>query len=1108
MKAAQLQVFTSYSLLASPNRIELLVKQAKAYGYDFLAITDKNVMYGVIDFFQTCKKYDIQPIIGLTLTYQAPQSEQESAIILLAKNLTGYQHLMKISTIKMQKSAQERFSLEEIQPFGEALYCIIPEEGSEWSTYLKEGKVEQAQERFLFLQTLFEEEHLFAGVNIRKNRQPDEWWTAFFQTKTEFVAAQDVRYLYGKDEFTLQVMEHIDEGKTANPALLPLYGEKDLPSVEEMTAAYTEQGFEQAVEKAAEIASNCCFEIPLHQRLLPHYQVPEGKTAAQYLRELCEQYLPLRVQHLTPAYQERLEMELSVIHEMGFDDYFLIIWDVVSFAHQHQIVVGAGRGSAAGSLVSYVLAITDVDPIEYDLLFERFLNIERYTMPDIDLDIPDNRREEVLQYVHRKYGTEHMAQIATFGTMAAKMALRDVARIFGLSQSEANKWSNAVPNVLKITLDQAFQRSQALKKLVQESERNQLLFETACALEGLPRHVSTHAAGIVISDQPLTDFVPLQLGSEQIPLTQFAMGEVEAIGLLKMDFLGLRNLSIIDDALRFIKKNHGIRLELSEIPLDDERTFQLFQKGYTSGVFQFESSGIRNVLRKLGPENLEDIAAVNALYRPGPMENIDVFIQRKKGLAPIEYPDESLREILEKTYGIIVYQEQTMQVASKLAGYTLGEADILRRAISKKKKEVLDQERAHFVEGAIQQGHDETVANTVYDYIERFANYGFNRSHAVAYSTIGYQMAYLKVHYPVAFFTAVLHSVRHNMKKIREYITEVRRLKIEVAPPDINRSEYSFTTDGQQILFGFSSLKGIRRDFIHSIIQERRRSGNYRSLEDFLMRMEKKWLKKENILPLIYIGAFDQLHHNRRQLEADLEGLINNITYSGGSLDLLEMLPLKKRQVADYSVEEKLNQENTYLGIYVSGHPTDEFERLRLYYPITDIQDVIIDKQQQILLYSTEVKKIRTKKGEAMAFLTGNDASGEISVTLFPRTYRQAIQLLAEQTVFLIEGKVERSKYNQETQLLAEKVELAREVEDSISAMTGYLKIPATLDERLTLQQIKKILQQSPGRIPLIIVSEKTRKKTILHEEFWTTDDPKMIETLKELLGDENVIFK
>ena len=899
MRVSQLTTITSYSLLQSTIKIPQYVQLAKQLGYQQLGITDVNNLYGALEFFQACQKEGLKPIIGLLLSYQST-AEKEYELFLFAKNFAGYQTLMKLSSKKMITG---NVHLEDFA-MADNIFAILPNQ-NELRALLgdEQAAIGRAQE----LQQLFGK-NLFYGVAY-KEELPADLAAWMEQQQIPPAAYQPVTSLAAEEIFAVNVLQHIKAGTQIDDLRQELQAsaaERSLIAADEKYSWYQEHA-PNAWQQAELIAEACQLEIPLHQTLLPHYPL-EKQSAAAFLKELCLQLLPQRVAACDERYQQRLLYELSVIHEMGFDDYFLIIWDVMDFAHKQQIVTGAGRGSAAGSLVAYVLSITDVDPLAYNLLFERFLNPERYTMPDIDLDIPDNRREEVLLYVKEKYGQEHVAQIATFGTMAAKMVLRDVGRVFGLSQSEANRWSRAVPNALKMTLAKAYEESKTLRELVELNERNQRLFQVAKILEGLPRHVSTHAAGVVISDEKLSDLVPLQAGSEDIWLTQFTMNAVEAVGLLKMDFLGLRNLSIIDDTLQGIRQVSKQQVTQKDIPLDDPETLQLFQHGETAGVFQFESAGIRNVLRRLGPENIEDIAAVNALYRPGPMQNIDAFIRRKKGQEAIVYPDPTLQPILENTYGIIVYQEQIMQVASQMAGFSLGEADILRRAISKKKKAVLDDERRHFVAGAVKKGYPETKANEVYDYIERFADYGFNRSHAMAYSFVGFQMAYLKVHYPAPFFKALLQSVRHNSSKVKEYMNEADKRKIKLLPPSINKSGYGFwLASMQEIRFGLGNIKGVRRDFLADILEERKTSGPYTSLDQFLARISQrssKWLKEELIKPLIAVGAFDELEKNRRQLIDQLEGKIQNVLYSGGSLELLDMMTLKTQAVADYTLKK------------------------------------------------------------------------------------------------------------------------------------------------------------------------------------------------------------
>ena len=1111
MMFPQLYTMTSYSLLSSTIRIEEYVKLGKKLGYKSLAIADLNVLYGAIEFYEACQKEHIQAIIGMTLEYTIADTEQVAQLVLYAKNLAGYKNLMQLSSAKMTHSTT--FTLEEVKAFCSDLFAIMPIDQGEISLAFeqKQPDIEKSVQQ---LRSYFDQDSFFVGTSTDSSPATNHPLFHFFEMNNlPLVAWQKVCYLRSEEGFALEVLTHIADGTQTSIHLSAEGIKKDgtafLLSESKVKEQLSVSSGQKALANAESIATNSQLTIPFHQRLLPHYPIENNQNAEAYLERLCWEKLSIRIPNCTNDYKERLRKELMIIHEMGFDDYFLIVWDVMDYAHSKKIVTGAGRGSAAGSLVSYVLSITDVDPIKYDLLFERFLNPERRSMPDIDLDIPDNRREEILIYVREKYGYHHMAQIATFGTMAAKQVLRDVARVFGLSQSESNRWSQAVPNALKMTLKKAYQESKKLVELVQLNEMNRLLFETAIHLEGLPRHVSTHAAGVVISDKNLLELVPLQSGSNNILLTQFTMNDVEKIGLLKMDFLGLRNLSIIDHTLQSIRRVDQKTIVLNQIPFNDVKTLRLFQKGETSGVFQFESAGIRNVLRKLGPTSIEDIAAVNALYRPGPMQNIDLFIRRKKGREAISYPDPILEPILKNTYGIIVYQEQIMQVASEMAGFSLGQADILRRAVSKKKKDVLDEERTHFIEGALAQGHKEENATIIYDYIERFVNYGFNRSHAFAYSFIGFQMAYLKVHYPAAFYTALLHSVRHNSNKIKEYIGEARKNKQAIIAPSINKSHYSFyLSDQNQIMFGFSSLKGIRKDFIQYIIDERNNRGPYRTFDQFLLRLSGKWLKKENIEPLIVIGAFDEFSPNRRQLVDDLDGKIQNIVYSGGSEDLFKTLELKEVEVLDYTLEEKLELEEQYLGVYLSGHPTEKFTKTRLMKQPTLISDSTEGNQVRLLVYVKEVRVIRTKKGEQMAFVEVDDLTGSLSLTVFPTIFRTLRNTIEKNCVYYAEGKIEKSNYNQALQLLVEQMTLANELEQAISDSTCYLKIPAVENEASLLKEVYETIQRNKGLIPVVLYYESNKKKLVLGEENWVEYSDTIQKQLQGILGEQNVVFK
>ncbi|MGX7174071.1 DNA polymerase III subunit alpha [Enterococcus ratti] len=1100
----QLYTKTSYSLLQSTIKIQEYVHEAKKLGYTVLGITDQDVLYGVPEFYQACIKEGLKPVIGLLLTYT--YESRPFDLLVYAKDGIGYQQLMKLSTKKM---TQESLTLAEFGETNHLVFVVLPQH----SVADEFNHSASFEAHWQLLKEKVASKDFYVGMTETTADYANEWVEFVTKNNYSLCALHPIDSLRKEELFALNTLKHIRQGTQFS--LEELHQQKAeavssfLFSEKEMIQTFNQVHLVEALKGAQRLVQTISFEFPFHQKLLPHYPIPNQKSAAQYLEELCISKLNERVTEITPEYQERLAYELLTIHQMGFDDYFLIVWDVMAFAHQQKIVTGAGRGSAAGSLVAYILEITDVDPLKYDLLFERFLNPERYTLPDIDLDIPDNRREEVLDYLRKKYGQYHMAQIATFGTMAAKMVLRDVARVFGLSQSEANRWSKAIPNQLKITLKQAYYTSQHLVELVNASEKNQLLFKIASILEGLPRHVSTHAAGVVLSDKNLLELVPLQRGSDETFLTQYTMNDVEAVGLLKMDFLGLRNLSIVDYALKAIKKVERKEVSLKKIPLNDPKTLQLFQQGDTTGIFQFESAGIRSVLRRLGPETIEDIAAVNALYRPGPMQNIDTFISRKKGKEKIHYPDETLIPILKNTYGVIVYQEQIMQIAAVMAGFSLGQSDILRRAISKKKKEVIDKEREHFVTGALNQGHSREKAVEVYDYIERFANYGFNRSHAFAYSFVAFQMAYLKAHHPGAFFVSLMNAVRHNTTKLKGYIAEARKKKLKLYAPSINQSYYGFELiSKKEIRFGLTAIKGVRKDFIESILRERKENGVYQSVDQFLLRLDKRWLKVELLKSLVAVGAFDELFPNRKQLMDNLEGKIQNIIYSGGSFDLLDIMALKEEEITDYSLEEKLQLEEKYLGVYFSGHPTEGYERLKLAKKVQLITEIIPKQTVSLLVMIKNIREIRTKKGELMAFVEGTDSSGEIAITIFPKSYRQFRSLFEINKVIFVQGKVEISKYNQELQLIGENFSDPVELEEQYSSQTCYLRIKKEVDSPNMLKQLQETFQKYPGYIPVVIYHEKNQRKVVLAEAYWVDGSKNLKAQLAYLLQAENVVFK
>ena len=1112
MSFVHLQVISAYSLLQTTTRIEDLVRSAKTKGYQAIALTDQNVLYGQVDFFKLCKKYAIQPILGIQLDLPGIISKDRTfPLVLLAKDFEGYKKLMALSTIRNQ-DASDKELLSLLEDDSSRIIAITPGEKGEIESFLNGNDQENAKAASLAWKKIFTHGNFYLGVQLHEKMKPiiPRLMLISQETNIPTTAMHDVRYLEPSDNFSCRVLKAIEANEKVDLQSESLDGTYYLPSCGEIERKFREADLVESAETTQKIADEIQIDLPLHQSLLPRYPLPAGTTPQAYLRRLCEEGLRQRVTTPEAEYEKRLAYELEVIHEMGFDDYFLIVWDVMAYARKAKIMPGAGRGSAAGSLVSYVLRITHVDPIKYNLLFERFLNKERYNMPDIDLDFPDNRRDDILHYVRDKYGSDHVAQIATFGTLAAKMSLRDTARVFGLTVAEAQAWSNAIPNQLGISLAEAKQKSKELQKLISTNDVNRLLYETAEKIEGVPRHVSTHAAGVVISDNPLRDIVPLQKKNSDLYLTQYTMGNIEEIGLLKMDFLGLKNLTILNDAVQLASDAHKESINIWEIPMDDDRTLDIFRKADTNGVFQFESPGIKNVLRKLGPESIEDIAAVNALYRPGPMEQIDLFISRKKGLAEIDYLHPDLKSILEVTYGVMVYQEQVMQVASRMAGFSLGEADILRRAIGKKQKSAIDEERKHFIEGSLQQGYSEQTAEQVYDYIERFANYGFNRSHSVAYSFIAYQLAYMKAHFPEAFFAALLNSVNQHSDKMKEYFIELKRRNIAVSYPDINTSNWKFALRQQTIQFGLGGIKGLRRDFIQEIIKERQGHGHYKDFVQFLRRIHPKWLKNENITPLIYSGAFDSFGHSRATLLESLPGMLNSIDYSGNNIDLFSILEPKYVETEELPLLELLDLEEAALGHSLKGHPIDQFGKLYNNGTVVYVTELAYDKKMRTMGLIKDIRRIQTKKGDPMAFANMTDSTGEISVTIFPEYYIRFMKLLKANQLLVVEGKLERSKQADKTNFLVTHIWDAEAYQEMMGQKKEniFIRLTAKNNTPELFGKMYRILNKQAGDHPVILYNEATKQTMRLTAENWVAISPELLEALQAIFGNGNVAVK
>ncbi|MGO2299449.1 DNA polymerase III subunit alpha [Paucilactobacillus nenjiangensis] len=1117
MSFVPLQVLSSYSLLKSTSQIKQLVASAKDRGYTALAITDENVLYGAFDFYNEAVKQGIKPLIGMTIVFPSEVvADNDQRLVLIAKNYDGYRHLMKITTTIQTLERGETITLDQLSEWFHDLFVILPTDNDLYRL-IQSGQADEARVYFEQLAKSVDEQSLLIGINPSVDAILRQTMMQLVtQLNTQLIGLSRVGYLNADDHFSVEVLRSIDRGNQMNqPQMLASQqGEHYLKPVADIEREFQTVGLVDAVNLTQVIAGQANVKLESQDTILPKFENDKQLDSFTYLKQLCIEGLKLRA--IAPGftvddYRNRLASELKIIHEMGFDDYFLIVGDVIAYAHQHDIITGPGRGSAAGSLVAYSLAITDVDPLQYNLLFERFLNPERVQMPDIDLDIPDDRREEILQYVHDKYGHGRVAQIITFGTLATKQVLRDVGRVFGLSQFEAAEWSKTIPQALHISLEDSYRQSLPLRNLVADNAKNQLIFETAKKLEGLPRHYSTHAAGIVLSQEKLEDLVPLQDGGDGMLMTQFAKDTVEAIGLLKIDFLGLRNLSILDHAVKLVQQTNP-EFALTQIELNDKKTLELFQNGDTNGVFQFESSGIKNVLTQLHPETFELIVAVNALYRPGPMENIDTFIKRKKGQEPVSYPDESLKDIVGVTYGILVYQEQVMQVASKMASFSYGEADLLRRAMSKKKQSVMDSMRSKFIHGAQDNGYTPEVAERIFDYIDQFANYGFNRSHAVAYSKLAFELAYIKAWYPAAFLISLLNTVNNDAAKIRMYMSEAQKHKVKVDGPNINVSEREFTMQDGHILFGLGDVKGLRRDMIRDVLESRVNDGPFTSLLNFVQRLDSKWQKKELIEPLVYVGAFDGLGNNRAELAEALPKIIDSVELTGSSLSLFEELQPIISERKEFGLEQRLGFEEQYLGAYLSGHPVSQFADAGMRLGVTPVAELANRASVKIFVFVTNVKVIRTKRGEQMAFVSGSDQTGSIEVTVFPNLYKRISALLEKNKILLVDGKVETER---RLQVIANQIQDAKTVvvksnqtKPPTVSKRWVLRIDAQHENQQTQQNLADFLVSESGNIPVIIFEQRTDKKLIQPKERWIPDSEGIQSRLVEILGTDNVVLQ
>lgn len=1058
-----LHVHSEYSLLDGAARITDLVRRAGEYGMKSLALTDHGVMYGAIPFYKACKENGIKPIIGCEAYLTAGSRRERGSrkdqpiyhLILLVKNETGYKNLMKLISIGHLEGHhyKPRIDMEVLAAHSEGIICLSACLGGEVPQHLLHGRDDEARKAALRYKEIFGEDFYLElqdhGISEQKRVNPKLIALAK-ACEIPLVATNDVHYLAKEDAEVQDVLICIGTGKTVDDEERLKIGTDQLflKSSDQMAALFPH--VPEAISNTLLIAEKCNLELTFGQHILPAYSpIPEGKDSAAYLRELCfkgleERYIDTPLWASTEqreTAEKRLAYELGVIENMGFSDYFLIVWDFIAYCHRQGIATGPGRGSSAGSLTAYSLRITDVDPLKYNLLFERFLNPERITMPDIDIDFSDERRDEVIAYVVEKYGKEHVAQIITFGTMAARAAVRDVGRVLNLPYNEVDKAAKLIPGQLGISLARALETTPDLKALYDSNPKIKGLLDMAMKVEGMPRHASTHAAGVVISKGPLTDAVPLQEGNESTALTQYSMEHLESVGLLKMDFLGLRTLSIIERCMNSIKEMSGNVPDFKIIPDHDPLTYEMLGAGETTGVFQLESAGVRRVLKDLKPNGFEDIVSVLALYRPGPMEFIPKYIAGKHGQIEVEYPHPDLKSILADTYGIIVYQEQIMQIASLMAGFSLGEADLLRRAVSKKKRETLDKERSHFVQGSLQQGYNETDANAVYDMIVRFADYGFPRAHAAAYGVLAFQTAYLKAHYPVQFMASMLTAVMGTHRKVAEYVLDCRRTGIGVLPPDVNESGVLFTpvpgekTGTGHIRFGLAAIKNVGTLAVENIMSVRKERP-FDSLLDFCRRVDLRVCNKRVVESLLQAGAFDCLPGHRAQLLAMLDETVDAATKWRKERDELQIQlfddlvetpnwEIRYPDIPKFTVGQQLEMERELLGLYLSGHPLDDSVELLEEPGIQRLMDLgeAADESQTVTAgMVVSVKEITTKQGKSMAFIEWEDQIERCEVVLFPEVWKRSRSLIAKGALLALRAKVQQE--DEGFKLLAEEVAL------------------------------------------------------------------------------------
>ena len=1171
MSFVHLHVHTEYSLLDGACRIDKIAQRAKELGQTALAVTDHGVMYGAVAFYKACKEAGIKPIIGCEV-YVAPRAMTDKAhgtdndyshLILLCRNEQGYRNLCRLVSAGFTEGfyMKPRIDWALLHKHAEGLICLSGCLAGEIPQRLIRGDYDGAKARAVELAELFGEDGFY--LEIQNHGIPDEARAAeglirlHRDTGIPLVVTNDAHYIEKKDAYYQDVLMCIQMGKTVDDPNRMRFESQELylKSEDEMRALFPD--WQEAADNTVKIAEMCSFDFTFGHYFLPRFKLPEGEhDSYDYLVKLCEKGFAERYPN-SPEVHAQLEYELSMINKMGFVDYFLIVSDFIGYAKRNGIPVGPGRGSAAGSVVSYCLHITDVDPIKYSLFFERFLNPERVSMPDIDVDFCVNRRAEVIDYVKRVYGEDHVAQIVTFGTMAARNAVRDVGRALSVSYAETDAVAKQVPSgpgALNITLDEALKLSKPLREMYEQDETLKRLIDVARALEGMPRHASTHAAGVVITEKPVYEYVPLAKNDEAV-VCQYPMTTLEELGLLKMDFLALRNLTVLDDAVKLVQRDEpGFRIE--DVPEDDGETYEMLAQGRTSGVFQLESTGMTGVCVGLKPKSIEDITALIALYRPGPMDSIPRFLECSVHPEKVSYKHELLRPILSVTYGCIVYQEQVIEIFRRLAGFSLGQADMIRRAMSKKKHKVIDAERVAFIHGdpargipgAVANGVSESVANSIYDEILDFASYAFNKAHAVCYAIVAYRTAYMKRHHPQQYMAALLTSVLDNSNKVAEYIAECRELGIKLLPPDVNESGANFTVAGGNLRYGLVAIKGIGWGAINGLVAERESGGLFKSFEDFCRRMSGRELNRRAVENLIKAGAFDSMGYKRRALVQICGAVIDSISQAArdnisGQMDLFgdpdeggEARPVSIPipDIEEFSARERMAMEKETTGLYLTGHPMDEYRAAVKKIGASPIGAVMNDfaaedgprsfADGQYITVAGVVAGARTrptKNNSLMSYITLEDDTGAMEVIAFQRVLDQSSMFIKDNAALIVRGRIS-VRDEKEPQLMADTIRPIEEADSMKAAATRpdgapkpaphgddpaaqqklWVKLPAADDPRI--KRIELILTMFPGQQQMVIYCAREKRKLtarcIIHDS--------LVAELKEMLGEENVVVK